>query len=176
MRKILAAIFGDASGDPAKKPELQEDPVAYVTRLGKSAPADEAWLAWASADLNRMLEALNTRTNLIDRHFLLMAIVEQTYKQRSDPQMARTCARVAELHLSEFPQIAPALEKEFDGILPRVATFQRYATLLTEQGEFEKAIDVCERALSFGLGDGTRSGFNGRIERIRRRMGKLKVT
>ncbi|MCX5734990.1 MAG: hypothetical protein NTW68_11780 [candidate division NC10 bacterium] len=170
MWKILTAILGDTSGDPAKKAESRQDPVSYVTRLGKTAPADEAWLAWMSADLDRMLGALNTRTNPIDRHFLLMAIVERTYKQRSDPQMAQTCARVAELHLAEFPQIAPALQKEFDGNLPHVGTFQRYATLLTEHGEFEKAINVCRIALSFGLKDDTLSGFEGRIERIRKKQ------
>ncbi len=166
MWKTLAAIFGSKSPDPLIQPASEEGPVAYVTRLGKSRPADEAWHAWMSADLDRMLSALDTKTNIIDRHFLLMAIVEQTYKRRSDPQIACTCARVAQLHISEFPHIAPALKKEFDGRLPRVSTFQQYATLLTDQGEYDKAIDVCKKALSFGLRDNTQSGFEGRIQRI----------
>jgi len=174
MWKTLAAIFRSKSQDPLIQPASEQSPVVYVTRLGKSGPADEAWLAWMSADLDRMLGALDTKTNLIDRHFLLMAIVEQTYKRRSDPQMACTCARVAELHLSEFPQIAPALKKEFDGRLPRVSIFQQYATLLTDQGEYDKAIDVCKKALSFGLQDNTQSGFQGRIERIRKQKAKRK--
>ncbi len=170
--KTLTAIFGNNSAEPAEQSKTEQAPGAYVTRLGKSNPADEAWFAWTSADLDRMLTALNTRTNLIDRHFLLMAIVNQTYKHRSDPQMARTCARVAELHLSEFSQIAPALKEEFDGTLPRVTTFQQYATLLNEQGEFNKAILVCEQALSFGLQDNTQSGFEGRIRRILKQRAK----
>ncbi len=93
-----------------------------------------------------MLRALETPTNLIDRHFLLLNIIEQTYRLRSDPTMAAECARVAEMHLAEFERIAPALKSEFDGTLPHVPTFERYATLLTEQGDFDLAVWVCELA------------------------------
>ena len=48
-------------------------------------------------------------------------------------------------------------------------TFQHYATLLTERGEFDRAIQVCESAIGFGLDDETRGGYEGRIERIKKR-------
>ncbi|MFU8815520.1 MAG: hypothetical protein ACNA7W_09250 [Pseudomonadales bacterium] len=61
----------------------------------------------------------------------------------------------------EFPSVAPGL--------PRVPTFQKYATLLTEDGEYGTAIEVCRRAISFGLEDGTKAGYEGRIARIEKK-------
>jgi hypothetical protein len=141
----------------------------YVTREGQAMEADDAFHAWTSGNLDEMVRALKTKTNLIDRHFLLMSIVDQAYKNRSDPDSADLLRKVAEMHVSEFPQIKPALKKEMDGILPRVTTFQKYATFLTDNKEYEKALQICEQAISEGLHDGTKSGFEGRIKRIKRK-------
>ncbi|MDR2925948.1 MAG: hypothetical protein LBU76_08410 [Azoarcus sp.] len=149
-------------------------PTSYVNRFGEFIPADEVFYAWTSGDLDTMLKALDVKTNLIDRHCLLQKIVDATYKHRNDEKMRSICSTVAELHLSEFPSIALALKKNglrvLHGGLPHVTTFQLYATLLTEQKEFEKAIAVCESALAYGLHDNTRSGFEGRIERIKKKQ------
>ncbi len=142
-------------------------PKASVWRDGKRVEVGPVFRAWTSQDLDAMLKVLTAPSNPIDRHFLLQGIVNATYKRRSEAAMAVKCAEVAELHLSEFPEIAPALERDL-GILPRVVTFQLYATLLTERGDFDRAVAVCERAIEYGLQDGTKSGFRGRIERIRK--------
>lgn len=142
----------------------------FVTREAQAMEADNVFHAWTSGNLDDMVNALETKTNLIDRHFLLMGIVDQTYKHRSDPDNGALLRKVAEMHLSEFPQIKPALKKEMNGILPRVTTFQQYATFLTENNEYEKAIEICEQAIAEGLHDGTKSGFEGRIERIKKKM------
>ncbi len=119
----------------------------FTTREGQSMEADESFRAWTSGNLSDMVKALDKKTNLIDRHFLLMSIVDQTYKNRSDSENADLLRKVAEMHLAEFPKIKPALKREMDGILPRVTTFQKYSTFLTEEKEYEKAIEVCESAI-----------------------------
>jgi hypothetical protein len=138
----------------------------YTNRMGKSVKVDEVFLAWTSANLERMLKALPLKTNPIDRHFLLLIIVRETYKRRSEPEMRKMCKEIAEKHVAEFSGLAPALKKEMGGDLPQVPTFQLLSTLLTEDGDYEQAINVCKTAIKFGLGDGTQSGFEGRIERI----------
>ena len=135
----------------------------YVMRQGKMEKADEAFEAWTSGNMEQMTNALQKKTNPIDRHFLLMIIVDEAYKNRADCDMAKLCEEIAEKHLDEFKKIAPALKEEMDGILPRVTTFQKYATLLTEKGDYERAIEVCEEAMSYGLHDGTKTGFEGAI-------------
>ena len=84
--------------------------------------------------------------------------------------MREICREISERHVQDFDRIAPALKKDMDGLLPRVSTFQQYATLLSEANEYERAIEVCERAMAFGLTDGTQSGFAGRIARIRKKV------
>lgn len=180
MWKFIKNLFGVGthSFQKGQRSATKDDdiPTKYTIRLGKSVRVDEAFEVWTSGDLPRMLGALETKTNLIDRHFLLMGIVEQTYKERKDPSMMELCKKISELHISEFPKIAPALKKDMGGTLPRVTTFQYYATLLTESGDYEKAIEMCQKALSFGLHDGTKSGFEGRIARIKKQMSKRRNT
>lgn len=76
------------------------------------------------------------------------------------------------MHVTEFPEIAPALKRDMGGVLPRVSTFQHLATVLTETGEFAGAIRVRELAIEYGLQDNTKSGFEGRIERIKKKWAK----
>lgn len=168
MIAILKRLFGSPQPAKAAAPIVPSDkPVSYTTRLGQHVPTDQAFHAWTSGDLAKMLAALDKKTNKIDRHFLLMGIVDATYKQRFDPKMARLCCDISELHLSEFPSMVKPLKKDMGGTLPRVTTFHLYATLLAGRGEFEKAIQVCEQAIGYGLHDGTKSDFRGRIERIK---------
>jgi len=155
-----------------KSQPQKEESTAFTLRQGKSVPVDDAFCAWTSGDLDQMLKAVSTKTNPIDRHFLLQSIVDATYKLRKEEQYRKLCIEYAEKHLQEFPSIAPALKEEMGGTLPRVATFQNYATLLTEKGEYEKAISICEKALEYGLHDNTKSGFEGRIERIKKKAKK----
>ena len=140
----------------------------FTIRQGKSVPVDEAFRAWTSGDLTEMLKAVKTKTNPIDRHFLLQSIVDATYKLRKEDKYRQLCIEFAEKHLQEFPNIAPALKADMEGALPRITTFQNYATVLTENGNFEKAIHICELALKYGLHDGTKSGYEGRISRIKK--------
>lgn len=141
---------------------------SYVLREGKSVKADEAFLAWTSGDLDRMVAALAAPTNPIDRHFLLQSIVSLTYKQRQTRHLRKLCREVGQIHRSEFPSIAPHLKADMGGLMPRVTTFPQLATVLTEEAEYDRAIEVCEFAIANGLNDGTAGGYSGRIARIRK--------
>lgn len=154
-----------------QKTESQRS-TTFTLRQGKSVAVDDAFRAWTSGDLEAMLKAASKETNPIDRHFLLQSIVDVTYKRRQEEKYRQICIKYSEMHLREFPEIAPALQKEMDGILPRISTFQRYATLLAEIGQYGKAVFVCETALEYGLKDGTKSGFEGRIARIQKQAGR----
>jgi hypothetical protein len=48
---------------------------------------NEVRQAWLSADLRRMLSAVHLKSGVVDRHFLLMAIVDQAYRRRAEPAM-----------------------------------------------------------------------------------------
>ena len=144
----------------------------FVVRSGKSVEADAAFYGWTGGDIDEMRAALSVQTNPIDRHHLLQELVQQTYRRRKEPAMAALCQSTAETYLAEFAAIFPVLLKDWKGETYHISVFQHFATLLTEQGDYARAIQVCELALSKGLHDGTVSGFEGRIERIKKAAAK----
>lgn len=150
---------------------------SYIIRDGKSIPADEVFKAWTSSDLHKMMAVLDKDTHPVDRHHLLQGIISETYKQRNDKEKLNICRNVCELFLSEWPKLADALGRDFGGqlSLPRILVFPYYATLLSEAGEYDKAISVCEIAIKYKLNDGTKSGYKGRIERLLKQKSKSKI-
>jgi len=154
----------------SKRIRRQNRPKGVTWRMGKVVPTDDVFDAWTSLDLDAMLLALSTPTNPIDRHFLLQSIVQTTYKSRKDPKMHGVFLEIARQHTQEFSKLTTALRQEFDGVLPRVVTFQYLATVLAEDGELDEAIKVCQTAIQYGLHDGTKTGFEGRIQRIRKKQ------
>ena len=135
--------------------------------------ADSVFDAWTSRDLEQMVAQLNVKTKPVDRHFLLMGIVKQAYKERDHPEMRELIHRVAQLHIKEFPRIKPALVR-FLHAVPGVGTFELYAKLLTEEGRYDEAIAVCKKAIDFGVTERTKGGYPGRIERIKRKRDKAR--
>lgn len=161
---LLDRIFGTTKKKPQEK--------TYTTRNGKLVKADERYMSWISGDLKRMLEQLHKKGNPVDTHFLYLSIVEQTYKQRKDPKMRQLFKKVAAEHVLNFNSLADPLRRDMGGKLPQVPTFKYLSTVYTEDGELNRAIKVCEKAINFKLDDGTKSGFKGRIERIQKKMNK----
>lgn len=139
---------------------------AYVLRLGKSVLADEAFYAWTSRDLSKMVRALGVPTNPIDRHFLLQGLIQESYKRRADPAMRALCIRVGRTHVQEFPSIAPVLSKEMGGRLPLVPALKFTVMALVEAREYNEAEVVCQLAAHYGVRDGTKGGFSARLKRI----------
>ena len=139
---------------------------------GRGSPIyTEVKEASCSNDLPRMLRAMEIPADPVERHFLLQNIVGYTYKLRhDDPEMRKLCERVGRQHLNEFGAIVSGFRGELGGLPPFVPSFRDLATVLAENGDYDDAVKVCEDALCFGAGDGTVSGYEGRIQRIRKQQ------
>jgi len=120
-------------------------------------------------DVRRQLKASEDLTDPVGRHFLYLQIVEATYKLRDNQAYRTEFIEHATRHVSEFKILSKYLCAEFGETLPWVPTFQYLATAFTEEECFDKAIAVCNQALAFGLRDGTKSGFEGRKRRIKKK-------
>lgn len=151
---------------------------ATVTSIARSTKKDEAAktsdpiLAQSptSEYLDQILEELNTKKDALNRHTYLMKVVDQAYKDRATKSTGRLLEYMAELHIEEFPEIQTALKKDENGDWPQVPTFRKYAIFLAEHGRFDRAIEVCQKALEHELKDGTKGGFEDRIARIKRKQ------
>ncbi len=51
-----------------------------------------------------------------------------------------------------------------------VPSFKRLAIIYEQQNKLNEAIEVCEKAISYSLDDGTKGGFEGRIEKLNRKI------
>jgi len=151
---FLGNLFGNK--DKAK---------SYYLRDGALVESDERREALNSEDIDRKLKQLYKKGDPVDTHFLYLQLIDQAYRHRKEPVMRALFKKLANEEVEKFDSIREQLIKEIS-ILPRVPTFQYLATIYTEDCEYEKAIEVCEKAIAFGLNDGTKGGYLGRIERI----------
>lgn len=147
---------------------------SFTTRSGRSVKTDSVFKAWTSGSLDEMLSVLDVKTHFIDRHHLLQSIIMLTYKDRTAPDKKKLCKEISELHIVELQKSFRKIVKDV-GVAPSVPTFKNYATILVEDKEFDRAIEVCRIAIKLGIPDGTMGGFEGRIERIKRKIGTGKT-
>jgi hypothetical protein len=122
--------------------------------------------------LDDLLVEIYKTKKRIDVHFSYLNLVGQTYNARIDPEARALFKRLAMEHIDMFSKLRAPLLKLGGGTFPHVPTFEYLATVYTEDGEYEKAIEVCEKAIAFGLHDWTKSDYAGRIERIKKKAQK----
>jgi hypothetical protein len=132
--------------------------------------ADRVQQAVESGDVAAMATLVNQAGDLIARHTLLESIVAAHYRQRSDPASKKDFYRFAQKHIDLVPELFEALDGGGEDRPDQIDTFKKMAIALSEDGRYREAIDVCRKGLSLGLEDGTKTGFQGRIARLKRRM------
>lgn len=51
--------------------------------------------------------------------------------------------------------------------------YKKLALAYEKQGDYQKAIEICQKSIDSGfVNDGTKSGFNGRIEKLKKKLNK----
>lgn len=154
---------------PAPITSAVAEPRASTTRqeLDDDQRVEEAL---ASGDLLSMDMLLEDICDPVLRHHLMNRLVRDYYRLRSDSKHRTAFYRVAYLQIEEAPSILDGVE-ETGRPRPRcIEAFKSMAIALDEDGLQETAIAVCEIALSLSLHDGTKSGFKGRISRLKKRL------
>lgn len=150
-------------------PEGLDGPITI--REGVCVSVDEANFASNSGDLGQMEAAAALKTHRSDRHFLLMSLCRETYRLRTDPEMRVKFLKYARMHVAEYPFLRGGVKRDLMiDAEPGAPAFQLLATVLTEDGDFDGAVRICEEAKAFGFEDRTKSGYDGRIARIRKKQ------
>ena len=99
-------------------------------------------------------------------HFTYNELIDIYYKQRDERENAvEKCVEYCKKDIA----IADEFVAEF-GEVPRILSFKRLAIIYEKQERYEDALDVCDQALEIGTTDGTKSGFEGRKERLRKKI------
>jgi hypothetical protein len=112
------------------------------------------------------LESLDKLTDLDQRQGHYRYLVYNAYRYRKDDEdLLDFCLCVAWRAFEEYSQL---LAQKPRGATLTQDTFATLAQLLAAGGHFSRAIQVCEEAHKWGLKDGTKSGYLGRAERLKK--------
>jgi hypothetical protein len=123
----------------------------------------------ASEDTEAMMSVLEKTQDPLLRDALFSPIIVHHYRRRSDPENRKRFYALAGQHVAESATVLEALAQTDAGRPDRMDTFRMMAIALAEDERYDEAIDLCRQALSLGLENGTKTGFEGRIGRLQKR-------
>lgn len=144
-------------------------------QAGVSAPQKGASLqervemALESGNIDEMISILDETNDPILRNALLGQIVSEAYRQRSDEDVKKVFYQYARQHVDEIPGVLAALVEKGQDQPESIDTLKMLAIALEQDGRFDEAMEICEKALSLGLQNGTKTGFEGRLARLTRK-------
>jgi hypothetical protein len=88
------------------------------------------------------------------------------YRLRTEPEHREAFYRVAHAQIDEASAIMNAIEETGAPRPDHIEAFKSITIALDEDERYDEAVAICVRALSLGLDDGTKTGFEGRIARL----------
>lgn len=119
---------------------------------------------------------------IIDKHFTYNHYIELYYKQRDKgPEYLEKCIEYCKKDIELFPKFKDAWikcevtkEEKAAGYTfnLRIPSFERLAIIYEKQGKIDEAIEICKKAIEYGLHDGTKGGFQGRLNRLYKKLTK----
>ena len=83
--------------------------------------------------------------------------------------MRKKAKSFAQSYVGEFHRLKDAVFKDL-GDSRNVTVFKQLAILYEDDHEYDKALSLCNQALLLGLEDGTKTGYQGRIDRLSKKM------
>ncbi|MGG7207117.1 tetratricopeptide repeat protein [Clostridium perfringens] len=172
--------------------ELKKDSENLLLKLEKDVTSNIEFDEFKEKNL---LLQLNNCDNAYDRHFAYMELQNFYYKYRNlDMSYLNKCIEYCLLDINSLKALNDDYikhqinmevdvmkyiytEKEIKERIDKIASvgfdasipaFKRLAIIYEKQKEYEKAIEICEKAIEYGEeSDGTKEGFKGRIKKLK---------
>ena len=145
---------------------------------------------------NELLSELNkNKNNLVNMHFAYIQLQDFYYKFRNlDKKYLDKCIEYCWLDINSLPemqheyisreiqrikQLAPYHEADYEeketarikkeGFIGYIPAFSRLAIIFEKQGDYELAIDICDRAIAAGE---SAESFNERKKKLQKKLNK----
>jgi tetratricopeptide (TPR) repeat protein len=124
---------------------------------------------------NLLLKALKAKDDHpIYRHLTYNALIDLYYGLRDKRKDAiKNCEFYCKEDIKHLqnPEVLKTFKEEWDG-LPYCPSFTRLAIIYEKNGEYGKAIETCEIAVKLGFEEDTKSGYSGRIMKLKKKKGE----
>ena len=119
-----------------------------------------------------LLKALASKdSHIVYQHLTLNGLVKLYFKMRDKWDGAYDkCLYYCHEDLKVIFSDAFIKEEGRSG-LPHCPSIERLEIDYEKKGQFGEAIALCEKAISLGFSDSTKGGFQGRIDKLRKKMG-----
>lgn len=168
IRKYHKAGFDSSPldiDDPAYDEETQKTTSSFLYGMVDWAVAKKDY-ELASKMLDKALEESD---NPRDLHYTYDNMIKLYYKLREVDDYLEKCIEICKYDIVLYENVLQNNE-EFQKEDNFILAFKRLAIIYEKQGEFKKALEVSQKALSYGLGDQTKTGFQGRILRLKKKL------
>ena len=134
-------------------------------------------LTWTNSEKNYSLAEKiiqyahkSNYSNILDYHFFLQTSADNYYKQKDvNPEALDRAIEFCKEDIALFPNISKEMIKEY-GSVPRISTFQTLAMAYEKKQMYSEAIEMCQIALNYGQQDTTKGGYEGRIEKLKKKL------
>lgn len=108
-------------------------------------------------------------------HFLYNGFIKLFYKHReADPKNEERLIEICKMDVNLFPEFRDAwfAQNPDYNFLPQIPSFQRLAQVYERKDQLQDAINICLLAIEYGLDDGTKGGFEGRLIKLQKLQAK----
>jgi len=119
-------------------------------------------------EINAILEQAGS---IEEKDELFKIVIGQTYYLRKEENFADLCEEFGLDYVDFFAENFQALSRRKGYSLHNLG-FKYLAIVLTEREKFDQAASVCQKAISFNLTDKTKTGYEGRLQRINKKRGR----
>lgn len=110
-----------------------------------------------------LLKASTQEKDAIKKHNILTTLIDVYYKQRVEREDAlEKCVFYCR---KDIQLASKVIEEKKD-----IPSFKRLAIILENEAKYAEAIRVSELALKYGVSDGTKGGYEGRIEKLKSKI------
>lgn len=109
-------------------------------------------------------EALKSNPTHKERHFLRQNFADFYYKIGEYEKCEKLCLD----DIADYSKYIRSLTYK-DGVA-RVSSFHRLAIIYEKQGKYKEAIEISKQAIKKKQHDGTKKGYEGRIEKLQKKL------
>ncbi len=171
IREIYEQMSGeDASDLDSVKIETSETSQGFLGSIATGLIAQKDY-ALGELVLQKALSAKSA--DPWDRHFIYDRLIEIYYKRRDEQPDALDKCIIYCIEDIEIAEDVIDAHREEIGI-PRILSFDRLAIIYEKQGNYQAAIQVCQRAIELSLPSSTKGGFPGRLAKLEKKLQTVK--
>ena len=125
-----------------------------------------------AGDKDTINAILENASSVEEKDELYKIVIGQTYYQRKEGNYADLCEAFGLAYVDFFNESFPKLSQRKGYSLYNLG-FKYLAIVLAERRKYDQAVVVCQKALSYNLTDKTKTGYEGRLQRINKQRSQV---